>query len=130
MAKINTVKQPRISMEKIKRLGGAAFEGLIQTQAPGIIRGFLEEYLSATSVVEITEMVQKKAVLWNNVSPERQEIAIRNMRRLGSLEWLTSEWVINAIKEKYPAIASLFLGWRKARNWLDHQIDILQQKTE
>ena len=44
------------------------------------------------------------------------------------VDWLTVDWFIDAIREEHKALASLFLGWKKGRNWLARQIKAI--KTE
>jgi hypothetical protein len=52
------------------------------------------------------------------------------VQRVGSIGWLDADWAIDAIKGDFPTIASLFLGWRKANNWLKRQCEIIRNEFE
>ncbi len=129
----------RINFETVKKVGNAAISGFITTQAESLTKGFLIEYLKRSKeesekrnirfLDAISDMVTKDQSLWGLVNEEEQELIKRNIVRLGSLKFFTAEWVIEALNPDFPAIASLFLGWTKAHNWLERQIKIFRDQV-
>lgn len=104
--------------------------GAIIQMAPAIARGMLLEMLKVrkVDVKTISKLVQDRANLWVLAGEHYQELGRRIAVRVGNLDWMTAEWVIDAIKADYPAISSLFLGWKKASNWLERQIEFIKEK--
>ena len=113
-----------------RRHAGPTMRGLASQFAPQICKGLLIEYLGKVGISDIMTYVEKDISLWSQMSPEVQEktrnIVVKFTQ--GHIEWLTPEWSIDAIHKDLPRVASLFLGWRKARNWLDRQIIELHQQ--
>ena len=116
--------------DKIKKLAGPTIRGLTSQLAPQICKGLLIEYLGKVDISDIMTYVEKNTSLWSQMSPEIQGKTRKTVVDLtqGHIEWLTPEWAINAIRKDLPRVASLFLGWRKARNWLDKQIAEIHQQ--
>jgi len=131
MAKIEKPAHPRLARmaARMKQFGGFAVRGLLITQAPAVMKGFLNVYLKEVTLVEIKERIEGNKSLWDEID-EHQGAAIAYFSKLGNLDWFTADWVIDAIKKEHPAMASLFLGWKKAHNWLGKQIELFKTKTE
>ncbi len=105
--------------------------GFIIKAAPGIAAGMLIRVLKEKRVdsEKATKWVMDNTSFWDNLGPEFQE-ALRNLsEQVKNLDWLTADWVIKAIKSDLPAVASLFLGWKKANNWLVRQVEIIREKV-
>ena len=112
------------------QIGSLAKRGLIAEFAPNIVKGALAEFFEAKnmSVAKATKWVEGNVSLWKNLEPGNQE-QLKNMaRNVGDISWFTAPWVVEAIREGNPALASLFMGWTKARNWLERQIEMVKQE--
>jgi hypothetical protein len=114
----------------IAKYGDFLLTGLISEVGPEIIRGALVELLSSTTVAQATEWVEKDYVLWDKIPEEVKEKLHRFSHRLGDISWLTTEWAIDAMRNDLPALASLFLGWKKANNWLSRQVVIIHREFD
>lgn len=104
--------------------------GAIAQAAPSVLQGALVELLRPVTIDEAVDWVNNNTSLWDSLSPERQESLQLMARKVGSLDWLTADWVIGAVRKDCPALASLFLGWRKAHNWLVRQVEIIQKEVK
>jgi len=112
----------------IEKYGTMLLSGLLGELSPDMIKGAMVELLGSTSVRETSEWVEKDFSLWERVPPNAQQRLKKFAHHFGNLDWLTAEWVIEALREDRPALASLFLGWKKARNWLARQIIIIKRE--
>ncbi len=113
--------------EKVQSLAGPSMRGLAAQFAPSITKGLLIEYLGKIKIEDIMSYVEKDVSLWSQ-TPEYQAKIKKLARMQGNLSWLTSDWLIEAIRKDLPSLASMFLGWKKARNWLDRQVAELKQQ--
>lgn len=114
-------------------MAGPVGKGLASQFLPSIMKGLLVEYLGKVDISVIIDYVEKDTRLLSLMpeqSIERAKATINDLTK-GNISWFTSEWTINAIRKDLPKVASLFLGWDKARNWLDRQVkDIKITLTE
>jgi len=119
-------------LDIVKRYGRLLGKGFIADKAPEIAKGLIVEMLKAkgVNVKKATEWVQGNACLWDTLEPKYQNIIIRLRRNAGRLDWLTADWIIDAMKRDIPSVASLFIGWRKGKNWLARQAEIIKERTE
>jgi hypothetical protein len=117
-------------MTLLQKYGPGMLHGLVAQFAPGIARGALVELLKHQKVNTkiVTEWVQKDRSLWAQIGPDDRESLKKLVAKVNDVSWITSDWAINAVRKDLPAIASLFLGWKKARNWLDRQIEELKRE--
>jgi len=118
-----------VKLPGLKKFANMAFSGLAISSAPAIVKGMLVEYLKNVTLEEIIYEVENNRVLWVRIDPEMQQKTINMLSRLGNLDWLNADFVIESIKDEHPAMASLFLGWEEARVWLEKQASILKQET-
>ncbi len=104
--------------------------GVLAEMAPQIAKGALAEMLAGrkVDVEKVTLWVQNNSCLWDTLKPAEQDMLRRVRGDIGELDWLTADWIIDAIKDDSPAVASLFLGWKKANNWLERQARIIKEK--
>lgn len=114
----------------ITKIGNILLDGVIGEMAPGLLKGILVERLKDTTVAQASEWVNSNYTLWDKISPAYQEQAKRFAPKFGDLSWLTTDWVISALKNKKPALASLFLGWKKGYNWLERQVVIIKNSLQ
>jgi len=106
--------------------------GLKIKYAPGMLQGFLVEALAikGVGVAELSLAVKGHLDLWAQV-PELQQGRVRGMvADLGDMEWFTPDWVIEAIRHRHPALASLFRGWKPAKTWLCRQVNTIRRELD
>lgn len=111
---------------------GSIFNGLIADNAPKMMKGMLNTWLKENKItIEIlSDYIMRDESLWHLV-PQEKYLMIRNMKsQLGNLNWLTSDWLIQAVRDEHPVIASLFLGWEDALIWLDKNLDEVKKGVE
>lgn len=115
----------------LKDFGGPLIKGLIAEAAPEILSGAILELLRErkVDVKKASEWVETNSRLWDSFG-EKQRKGLVKLGSISNLDWITKEWVINAIKGEFPAVASLFLGWRKGTNWLDRQVEIIKMEAQ
>ncbi len=113
----------------VKKLGGPTLRGLNSHFAPQIAKGLLVEYLVKIKISEIITYVEKDMSLWAQMTPEYQAKTKKIFKMQNDLHWLTSKWLIDSIRKDIPRLASLFLGWKKALNWLDRQVAEIRQQS-
>lgn len=117
-------------LEKLKQLAGPIGRGLVQEMAPGIAGGVIVEQFHQwnVDVARITEDVLRDRSLWAEMGPdERKQLAVFS-RQSVNLDFMTPGLVIDSIKGDFPAVASLFLNWPEAGQWLTRQIDDLKRE--
>lgn len=105
-------------------------KGLTIKMAPGIAKGALVGVLKQKEVdVKIaTKWVEDNIRLWDVIEPRYQESLRRLVQRVGNAEWLTLDWAIDSMRYDLPSLASLFIGWKKANNWLGRQVEIIRKE--
>ena len=117
--------------EALKNIGGILGKGFIIEIAPQIAKGALVELLRVrkVDVKKATEWVQSNSRLWDSLEPHHQERLKQLARKVGNVDWMDVNWAIGAMRGEFPAVASLFLGWKKANNWLVRQVEIMRIKV-
>lgn len=116
--------------ETLKNLGGFLGKGIIAQMLPQITQGALVELLKAkkVDVKKATQWVENNNELWKELEPEHQERLKMLAHKAGRVDFMNVDWAIDAMRKELPALASLFLGWRKANNWLGRQIEIMRSE--
>jgi hypothetical protein len=97
--------------------------GLLINNAPKLIKGFMKQYLCQIPFDTMVDWVNTSRSLWNEIPNEYKQNLIDFGPNLGSLDWFTVEWVIQAAAETAPGLASLFLSWPEGQSWLECQIE-------
>ena len=117
-------------LDNIRGIGEITLRGLLSTQAPNLLKGILNELLRRDDITvdKVVVMVEKNQALWDQLSPDVIHSLHRAAEHVTDVDWLNVAWFIEAIKKEHPALASLFLGWRKARNWLFRQIEVIKKE--
>lgn len=78
------------------------------------------------TVAMITEYVQSDRSLWGEMeSGKRSQLGVL-AQKVGNLDFITPEFLINSIRKDFPGVASLFLNSPSAREWLERQIEELK----
>jgi len=118
--------------EAITRYAGILGKGFVAEMAPKVAKGALVDLLKkkGIGVREAAKWVEENVCLWDTLEPKHQNALRVLKRQIGSVDWLTADWLIGAIKADLPALASLFLGWRKGKNWLVRQIKVIKERIE
>jgi len=113
----------------IKKYGQALERGLLGEFAPGILKGALVELfkIRKLNVAKATSWVENNYNLWGALDLKEQKQFKNLASRVGSLDWLNADWAIRAIKDDFPAVASLLLGWKKGHNWLARQVELVKE---
>ena len=122
----------KIELPDFKQYAGLFSKGLIIEIAPELAKGILVEVFKAkkVNVKGASNWVQDNTILWNTLSPDEQAMFKDMVQRVGTIDWLDADWVIDAIRKDLPAVASLFLGWKKANTWLKRQVEIIRKEVE
>ncbi len=121
-----------LELPDLKKYAGLFSQGFIIELAPEIAKGILVEIFKARKVTvkSADEWVRGNTNLWKTLEPDEQEMFKNLVARVGKIDWFDADWVIEAIKGDFPAVASLFLGWKKAGNWLKRQVEIIRKEAE
>lgn len=112
--------------------GRTMLKGLVSNNTPVMAKGMLNELLRINGITPevVTELVMENKSLWD-MFPENQYDKIKKiLAQVGEVDWITTDWLIDATRKNHPALASLFLGWRKARNWLDRQVEEIKAQVK
>ncbi len=120
-----------IGLPDFKNYAGLLRKGLVIEMAPEIAKGMLVEIFKTKKVTvdSACDWVQRNTSLWETLEPKEQDMLENLAERVGNIDWLDADWVIDAIKKDLPAVASLFLGWKKANNWLKRQTEIIRKEA-
>ena len=121
-----------LKLPDLNKYAGMFSKGFVIKMAPEIAKGMLVEMFRAkkVSVTSASDWVQNNTSLWKTLDPDEQAMLKNLAERVGNIDWLDFSWTVNAIKTDFPAVASLFLGWVKARNWLTRQVEIIKKEVE
>ncbi len=115
---------------KVKKLASSFVRGFILNNLPGIIKGMINEFLKKATVDTIVQMVNSNESLWKRAGPKYYEKIQNVVLKAGDVSWLTADWLIDSMRVEHPAIASLFLGWKKSYNWLERQVKEIKESVE
>ena len=86
--------------------------------------------MEPVTVAQASGWVMRNEKLWDKIPDHYQESLRNNAPKFKNLDWVNTEWAIESIKTKNPALASLFLGWRKGHNWLGRQVEIIKEEVQ
>ncbi|MFA5152977.1 MAG: hypothetical protein WC554_10480 [Clostridia bacterium] len=113
--------------------GRNALVGLIGTGIPFILKGAINQFLEDQNIdigaaVKIIRENKDLLTLFNEYGGRSFEDALHRARNfVNDVSWLTSDWLIDSVRDEHSAIASLFLGWEEAHIWLDLQTAKLRE---
>jgi len=119
-------------MERLKHYTSVFGSGLLKQMAPEIAGGMLNELFHKwdVDVDKIVTDVQRDRSIWDDLQPDQRKHLMNLANRIGNLDFITPNMVIESIKKDFPAVASLFLSWDEAQEWLCRQIDHLKQEAQ
>jgi hypothetical protein len=108
----------------LKQYGGRVGTAFIQWAAPGIASGFINQLFHQwhVDVGKITECVQNNRSLWDEIGLDDREQISNLAKKVGNVDFISAEFLIKSIRKDFPAVASLFLNWPEAAEWLIKQI--------
>ena len=106
----------------INDLGSGLFSGVVIQFAPMVLKSMMGKYLGSIPFKEMVVWVNEDRNLWRSLPEKYQTMLKQNGPKLGGMEWLTCEWVIDAGRESAPSLCSLFVGWKEGREWLERQV--------
>ena len=107
-------------------------KGLVREMAPEIAGGIIVELFKKWKVdtAKIVADVNNHRSLWTDLSEGHRNKLKKLSHQAGGLKWATPTWLISAIKHDFPAVASLFLGWPQAQEWLIKQLEALKKEIQ
>lgn len=117
-------------LDQIKQVGALIGEGLVKEMAPQIASGFINQLFHRwnVNVGKIIQDVQNNRSLWQGVTSDLQRQVGDMVRKVGNVDFITSDFIITSIKKDFPGVASLFLNWPEAAEWLDRQVNDLKAR--
>ena len=109
----------------IKKYSQIIGNGAKATIAASIFKGMLVGLFrdNRVDIKTVNEWVQADKSFLDSLNPEQKRQLKQLASKMGDMNFITTEWVIDALREDFPAVASLFLGWEKGRNWLARQVE-------
>jgi len=115
----------------IKEVANTFARGLMLQMAPEIAGGLINELFHQWNVdiAKVTEDVRENKSFWFMMEPEQHEQLRVLAEKLGEVDFLTADVVINGIKKDFPGVASLFLNWPEAGEWLFLQIEDVKARA-
>ncbi|HDZ50134.1 hypothetical protein LCGC14_1290130 [marine sediment metagenome] len=115
-------------LDNIKDSARSTFKNVMSSQVPIIFKGMLNEFLRRDNITfgMMVAMVEKNESLLPHLTPEIKHGMRRAAEMVPDIDWFTVDWLIEAIRGEHKAMASLFLGWKKGRNWLARQIKAIK----
>lgn len=122
-----------MTFKNIKNIGNMLTKGAFSYYAPEIARGGLIQILKNKGVdrLVVEDWVNKNVCLWDILGEDYQTKLKLMAQKVGRTDWLTADWVIDALRKDMPVVASLLhpQGWEKANNWLKRQVGIIKEKS-
>lgn len=117
-----------LNLDTIKQYASMFGTGLLKQMAPGVASGFINGLFHQWHVdgAKITQDIQNNRSLWDGLEPDQRR-EIGDLAKKVGLDFITPEFFINSIKKDFPGVASLFLQWPEAAEWLASQIDDLKR---
>jgi hypothetical protein len=111
-------------LEQVKQFGSIFAKGLMPQLIPGMAAGLIVNLFHEWNIdlEKVAGDIQNNRSLWNNLTEEQRRQLAMAAKRAGTIDFITPEFIIDAIKEDFPTVASLFANWKMAAEWLDRQI--------
>lgn len=116
-------------LDKVKPYAGILGKGLLLQFAPGIVGGAINELFHhwKMDVARVNQDVQCNRSLWDDMTLNQQKQLKSMGSTIGSLDFITPDFIAQSIKEDFPAVATLLLGSPEALEWLTRQIEDLKR---
>ena len=102
--------------------------GAMIVGAKPVLEGMFEQFLTTITIAQAEEWVIQKKKLWDNLPPGWQVQLINYGHKMGDVKFVTAEWAVGCAQRSNKKLASLFMNWPEAMEWLKENADDLQQK--
>lgn len=111
-------------LDKIKNAMAPFGKGLLAQAIPGMASGLIIELFHQWKITTplIIEYIKTNRSLWGDMDEQKQTDLIVAAQKVGNLDFITADFLINSIRKDFSGVASLFLNWPEAREWLERQI--------
>lgn len=119
-------------LETIQQYAGIFGKGLLLQIAPEVAEGFINKLFHEWKVDtdKVKQDVLNNKSLLDEMKPEQLEQLKTLKQRVGSLDFITPDLVIKSIKDDFHGVASLFVNWPEAKEWLAKQIEDLKKQAD
>lgn len=105
-------------------------EAIINEFAPDATKAAFDEFLGKkTKEQAYSFIIQHRDEDWYDLLPERARRAIRRLAPT-DLDWFDQKWVIKALAETNPAVASLILSSPELQTILSDKIERLKRRLQ
>ena len=111
-------------LDRIKGVMAPFGKGLLMQAIPGMASGLIVELFHQWKITRplIVEYVQNNRSLWVDMDEQKRTELSVIAQKVGNLDFLTADFLIDSIRKDFSGVASLFLSWPEAREWLERQI--------
>lgn len=103
--------------KQLERVGKVAAAGW----GDQVVIGILVGYLKKAKAERLTEYINENKRLLDTFS-KRELKMFRRMAKTMNIDAITSEEILNTLREEAPALSTIFDFHPKGRAWLDSQI--------
>lgn len=119
-----------LDLHKLKQVADLFGRGVVLQMAPRIAGGMINRFFHEwnVDVARISQDVQHNRCLWDNLTPDQREQLKNGAQKIGSLDFITTDFIITSIRKDFLAVATLFVNWPEAGEWLARQIDELKRE--
>jgi hypothetical protein len=114
----------KFSPDKLMKVFGS---GLVSVMGPQLLEGMFLEWIKTVKTSMAIDWIAENKNLWNQLDVGWQA----NAKKWGSqldLSFVTAEWFIDAATPVNPGLASLFMNWPEAKEWLERNLKDLREK--
>lgn len=120
-------------LDKIRQLVELFGRGLVLQMAPRIASSMVIDLFDELKLdkAQIQHDVTSNRSLWDALPTDQQEQLRTAAQKLGNLDFLTADFVIQSIKDepRHAQAASVLLNWPEANEWLARQLDELKTQA-
>lgn len=114
---------------KLNPLVSSTVHGAIIHMFPGVLKGLMREFVIHIDFNDAVKWVEEKRNLWEEL-PDNYRMALKEYApQLGDLSWLNAEWLVESCRERNSALASLFISWPEAQEWLEKEIENIKEQS-
>lgn len=97
-----------------------ALDVLAKQAAPGIMRGVVLEFLKDMTPSQVYDIavLNKDANIWENLPPDWKAKLAGLHNKVGLIDILTIDWLVETLRPTRPDLASLILNSKEVRAFL------------
>jgi hypothetical protein len=117
-----------MAMGKLEQYTDIVGKGIFANALPSIFRDMVLNLLKDAKVKDAIIWATTNHDLWAEISPKQRSLYISLGPKLGKMNWLTADWLIEAIGPERPDLSSLFASWPAGKVWLTGQITQIKQQ--